>query len=290
MNTNPLEIRGLEKRYDKFHLGPIDVTVPKGAIYGFIGPNGAGKTTTIDLIFGMGEENAGSIRVLGFDHRRDEVAMKQRVGYVSPDLNYGAWGRVDRAIRFIRSFYPAWDDAYCARLMESFHLGPKEKVAELSFGARTKLAMVMALSWRPEFLILDEPLVGLDAISKHEVFSELLAAVREEQRTVLISSHDLADLERFADHVGMINKGRMLFEGETAEVVERYRVVDFVTSEAADFKNSKGLIVQARDRNRWRVLLDLSVTPLDWIKSRGGVEVAATPVTLEELFVALAKE
>src|ERR1700710_312220 len=100
--SNALEIRGLEKKFGTFTLGPIDITVPEGAIYGFVGPNGSGKTTTIDLIFGMGAKNAGEIRVLGFDHLKDEVAMKQRVGYVSPDLNYSPWGKVGRVIQFVK--------------------------------------------------------------------------------------------------------------------------------------------------------------------------------------------
>ena len=103
----------------------MDLTVPRGAIYGLIGPNGAGKTTAIDMIFGLGRNDAGTIRVLGLDHRADEVAFKQRAAYVGPDLNFQFWGRVGKAIRFVRGFYPGWDDAYCAELMRVFQLGPQ---------------------------------------------------------------------------------------------------------------------------------------------------------------------
>ena len=98
MKTNAIEIRGLVKSFPGFTLGPVDLTVPMGAIYGYIGPNGAGKTTTIDLIFGMGSKAAGSIKVCGLDHASDEVAVKRQVGYVSPDLNFQAWGKVGKAI------------------------------------------------------------------------------------------------------------------------------------------------------------------------------------------------
>src|SRR5262245_21002370 len=101
MSDNALEIRGLEKRFPKFKLGPMNLTVPKGAIYGFVGHNGAGKSTTIDLIMGMGKNEAGTISVFGLDHTRDEVAVKSRVGYVSPDLNFAAWGRIGRLLGFI---------------------------------------------------------------------------------------------------------------------------------------------------------------------------------------------
>jgi ABC-2 type transport system ATP-binding protein len=104
MSAHAVEIRGLRKSYPNFTLGPLDLTVPLGAIYGFVGPNGAGKTTTLDLIFGMGAKDAGEITVLGCDHLRDEVRMKQQVGYVSPDLNFQPWGRVGRAIQFVRGF------------------------------------------------------------------------------------------------------------------------------------------------------------------------------------------
>src|SRR5580698_9707761 len=99
MNTNAIEIRNLVKNYPAFTLGPVDLTVPRGAIYGLIGPNGAGKTTAIDLIFGMGKNDGGEIRVLGFDHHTNAVELKRRTAYVSPDLNFQAWGKVGRAIR-----------------------------------------------------------------------------------------------------------------------------------------------------------------------------------------------
>src|SRR6187551_2381847 len=129
MAANAVEIRGLEKSFDTFTLGPIDLTVPAGAIYGFVGPNGSGKTTTIDLIFGMGAKDAGSITVLGLDHLKDEVAMKRQVGYVSPDLNYLPWSKVGRAINFVKSFYPTWDDQYCEQLLRSLRLSRSQHIS-----------------------------------------------------------------------------------------------------------------------------------------------------------------
>ncbi len=285
-----LEIRGLQKRYGKFQLGPIDLTVPEGAIYGYVGPNGAGKTTTIDLIFGMGAKDAGEIRVLGLDHLKDEVAVKQQVGYVSPDLNYAPWGKVGRAIQFVKGFYPTWDEQYCTQLMRSLNVNLTDRILTMSFGTRVKLSLILALAWRPKFLILDEPTVGLDAISKQEIFRELLAAVGDGDRSVLISSHGLADIERFADHLGMIKNGRMLFEGTTADVIERHRMVDFIVDRGDVIANRPGVFVQQREQNRWRALVDLKQTPLEWLQSEGAASITATPVTLEELFVAVGRE
>ena len=285
-----VEIRGLRKAYPKFTLGPIDLTVPVGAIYGFVGPNGSGKTTTLDLIFGMGLRDAGTIRVCGLDHERDEVAVKSRVGYVSPDLDFRPWGRVGGAIAFVRGFYPTWDDGYCSQLLDAFDMSRDDKVMTLSFGARIKLALVLALAWRPAVLVLDEPTVGLDAISKQQLFTELLSAVRDEERTVLISSHAISDLERFADHVGMIKQGRMVFEGAITDILERYRLVDFTVQQPIDLAGAPGLIVQTKTPSRWRVLLDRQGTTLEALRARGAQQVAEAPVSLEDLFVALGRD
>ncbi len=290
MNTNAIEIRGLVKNYPAFRLGPLDLTVPRGAIYGLIGPNGAGKTTVIDLIFGMGRNDAGTIHVLGLDHRTDEVALKRCAAYVSPDLNFAVWGKVGKAIRFVRGFYPSWDDAYCAALMKEFHLSDTDKIATLSFGAKTKLSLLLALSRRPEVLILDEPTTGLDAISKQQVFGELLKAVEDGERTVLISSHGLSDIERFADHIGMIKNGKLLLEGRTDEIVDRFRLAEFFSDNGTQYQNRDGLIILKHDENRWHSLLDQNSGALDWLQTRGAKEISLTRLTLEDLFVALAKD
>jgi ABC-2 type transport system ATP-binding protein len=289
MSGNAVEIRGLKKAFPSFQLGPLDMTVPTGAIYGFVGPNGSGKTTTIDLIFGMGAKDAGSITVLGLDHERDEVAMKRQVAYVSPDLQFQPWGRVHKVIAFVRGFYPTWDQEYCNRLLTSLSVDPNDRVMTLSFGTRIKLALVLALSWRPKVLILDEPTVGLDAISKQEVFSELLAAVCDGDRTVLISSHGLTDVERFADHLGMIRDGRLLFEGAMTDVIARFRVVDVMVAGGDRLSGRPGVFVQHRDGSRWRALVDLERTPLESLHGLGATPIADAPVTLEELFVAVGK-
>ncbi len=288
--TTAIEIRGLVKNYPSFTLGPLDLTVPRGAIYGLIGPNGAGKTTAIDLIFGMGRNDAGTIRVLDLDHRADEVALKRRAAYVSPDLNFAVWGKVGKAIRFVRGFYHEWDDAYCAELMQAFHLSDTDKIATLSFGAKTKLSLLLALARRPQVLILDEPTTGLDAVSKQQVFGELLKAVEDGERTVLISSHGLSDIERFADHVGMIKNGKLLLEGRTDEIVDRYRLAEFFTTNGTTISNRAGLTILRRNENRWRALLDQTSGAQDWLQTHGAEQLSLTRMTLEDLFVALAKE
>ena len=195
-----------------------------------------------------------------------------------------------RAIRFVRGFYPNWDDAYCAQLMKSFQLDASARIAWLSFGAKTKLSLLLALSHRPELLILDEPTTGLDAVSKQQLFAELLKTVEDGERTVLISSHNLTDIERFADHVGMIKHGQLLLEGRLDEVVDRFRLADFFTENGTEFQNRDGLIILKRDGNRWQAVLDQQRGMADWLQNNGAQNVSLTRMTLEDLFVALVKE
>lgn len=290
MNATPcIDIRGLEKRYPRFTLGPIDLTIPSGTIYGLIGPNGAGKTTLIDQIFGMGAPDAGMIRVCGLNHALDEVAVKQKAAYVGPDLNFVVWGKVSKAIRFIRGFRPTWDDDYADKLMESLGINGSDKIATLSFGGRTKLSLLLALAWRPQVLVLDEPTTGLDAHSKKAIFTELLSIVKDEARTVLISSHQINDLERFADCIGVLNKGQMLLHGETADLVERYVQVEFSAAETAEIDTMPGLVVQDQEGGRWQAVLDTRTSSLQNLVSRGATAVHSQALTLEELFLALTK-
>jgi ABC-2 type transport system ATP-binding protein len=288
MNTAPaLEVSGLEKYYPRFRLGPLNLTVPSGSIYGLLGPNGAGKTTLIDQIFGMGSQDAGSIKVCGLDHVRDEVAVKQCAAYVGPDLNFVAWGKIGRAIRFNRGFRPTWDDAYCARLMQDFGLSANDRIATLSFGGRTKLSLLLALAWRPQLLVLDEPTTGIDAHSKKAVFAEMLNIIRDEERTVFISSHQISDLERFADRVGVLHKGQLVAEGSTGELVERHLQAEWVAENAEAFNHLPGLTLQERDGPNWRGVIDTLTCPLHVLTQRGARDLRTQPLTLEDLFLAL---
>lgn len=238
---------------------------------------------------GMGNKDAGSINVFGMDHLEDEVAVKLQVGYVSPDLDFRAWGKVGRAVNFYRSFFPDWDDQYCEALMARLKIGASEKIATLSFGAKTKLSLVLALSHRPALLLLDEPLAGLDAISKKDVFAELLDAVQDEARTVFISSHNLDDLERFTDHLGIICDGKLLLEGPTTDLIERFRMVDCTLGNGQVSKGLQGAYLQSQDAAHYRFLVDQNTDALEQLKAQGAQEFTSTPVTLEELFVGLVK-
>jgi ABC-2 type transport system ATP-binding protein len=286
MATAAIEIQNLEKQFGGFNLGPLSLSIPRGAIFGLIGPNGAGKTTMLELLIGMNQPDNGTLELLGRDLKTEEVEIKRRTAYVSPDLNYQAWGTVGRAIAFVSGFYPDWDQRRCERLQIDFGVHAEEKISTLSFGARIKLALVMALSRDAELLLLDEPTVGLDAVSRRQLFTELLAFMQKEDRTILISSHQISDLERFADHVAIIKQGKLLTAGRMDELVERYCQVH-VRLSANTSPVGPGIRVIKRDGDRVQLLLDLSVTKREALVLPGIEVISETPLALEDLFLAL---
>jgi ABC-2 type transport system ATP-binding protein len=229
--TDAVALKGVTRRLGKFVLGPLDLEVPRGGVTALIGRNGAGKTTTLDLLMGMGRADSGAIEVLGLAMPRDEVAIKQRVAYVNPDISFLAWGKVGRALDFVSGFYPDWSDARCNELLAAFGIGRGERIAALSFGARIKLSLVMALARDAELLLLDEPAVGLDVEARRRLFSEILDFVKREDRAIVISSHQLSDLERVADHVAIIDKGQLMLFSRMDRLVERFVLLTPMTLE-----------------------------------------------------------
>jgi len=278
-------LKGVERRLGDFVLGPLDLTVPRGAVLAFVGPNGAGKTTTLDLMMGMGAPDRGEIGVLGLAMPQGEVAIKQRCAYVSPDLNFTPWGSVGRALDFVRGFYPDWDQGRCERLLREFSIARNERIASLSFGARIKLSLVMALSRDAELLLLDEPTVGLDVNARLLLFREIRDFVKREGRAVMISSHQLSDLERLADHVAILNKGKLIASGRMDALVERYVQIEARLNTGGAMPVLEGVTVLARDGARLSLMLDRKQdVPL----AQSGIEVLReTPMSLEDIFVAL---
>ncbi len=282
-----VELKGLCRSFGReFSLGPLYLTIPRGAIYALVGPNGAGKTTTLNLLIGAGRPDRGEIELLGLPLASQEARIKSRVGFVSPELDYSAWGTVGRAIDFVRGFYPDWVQSRTERLQMLLGVHRAERIAELSFGQRTKLALILALSRDCELLILDEPTVGLDPVSKRAIFVELLHFMEQESRTILISSHQLADLERFADHVAVLNHGKLLAASRIDELLDRYRLVE-VSTEGALEQGVEGATVLEQRKGRVRLLLDLRVTMPDSLRQQGLDVITSTALTLEELFLTL---
>jgi ABC-2 type transport system ATP-binding protein len=209
-----ISVSELTKRFGrKAALASVSLSLPRGAVYGLVGANGAGKTTLIKHILGLLRAESGSVRVFGLDPVADPVGVLSRIGYLSEENDLPGWMRVDELIRYSRAFYPAWDDAYAEELRQRFALERAAKIKTLSKGQKARAGLLIALAYRPELLVLDEPSSGLDPIVRRDILGAVLRTIAGEGRTVLFSSHLLDEVERVADHVTMISDGTIVLSG-----------------------------------------------------------------------------
>ena len=211
MGESVITVSELTRRFGtKTALDSVSVSVPRGGVYGLVGENGAGKTTLIKHILGLLRAQHGSVRVFGLDPVADPVGVLSRIGYLSEERDLPGWMRVDELIRYSRAFYPAWDDAYAGELQQQFALDPSATVANLSKGQKARVGLLIALAYRPELLLLDEPSSGLDPVVRRDILDAIIRTIADEGRTVLFSSHLLDEVERVADHVTMISHGQVV--------------------------------------------------------------------------------
>jgi len=205
-------------------LDAVSLSLPRGAVYGLVGANGAGKTTPIRHILGLLRAERGSVRVFGRDPVADPVGVLSRIGYLSEENDLPGWMRVDELIRYSRAFYPSWDDAYAAELRQAFALDPAARIKTLSKGQKARAGLLIALAYRPERLVLDEPSSGLEPIVRRDILGAVIRTTADEGRTVLFSSHLLEEVEQVADHVTMISSGRIVLSAPLETIRESHRV------------------------------------------------------------------
>ena len=276
-----IAISDLTRRFGgRAALSSVTLTIPRGGVYGLVGANGAGKTTLIRHVLGLLRAEEGSVRVFGRDPVADPVGVLSRIGYLSEENDLPGWMRVDELMRYARAFYPGWDDAYAAELRAMFALDPAAriktlskgqkaraglvvalayrpellvldepssgldpivrrdilgavlrtmfaldpaaKVKTLSKGQKARAGLVVALAYRPELLVLDEPSSGLDPIVRRDILGAVLRTIGEEGRTVLFSSHLLEEVEQVADHVTMIRDGKIVVSAPLQEVKDAH--------------------------------------------------------------------
>jgi len=226
-----IEIANLTRRFDsRTALEAVTLSIPRGSVYGLVGANGAGKTTLIRHVLGLLRAQSGSVRVFGLDPVADPVGVLSRIGYLSEENDLPGWMRVEELIRYSRAFHPAWDDDYAEELRKSFALEPAAKVKTLSKGQKARVGILIALAYRPDLLVLDEPSSGLDPIVRRDILGAIIRTIAHEGRTVLFSSHLLEEVEQVADHVTMINKGKIVLSAPLAEIREAHRVDGHVPS------------------------------------------------------------
>jgi ABC-2 type transport system ATP-binding protein len=223
--TSPtIQTESLAKNFGRTEvLRGIDLAVPEGAIYALVGANGAGKTTMIKLLMNIFLPTAGRAQVLGVDSRKLAGRDFDRIGYVSENQDLPDAMTVGALLDYMRPFYPTWDRALEQQLVRQFDLPLDRKLRHLSRGMRMKAAFASSLAYRPSLIVLDEPFTGLDPLVRDELIEGLLE--RAPETTIFLSSHDLAEIESFASHVGYLEDGRMLFSEEMAVLNDRFRDV-----------------------------------------------------------------
>lgn len=291
---NVIETKDLSHRYWRTDaLRGLDLAVPTGSVFALLGANGAGKTTAIKVMMNLIRPSSGSIRVLGVDsHQLGEREFAQ-IGYVSENQKQPLWMTVRQLLDYCRPFYPTWDRELEAKLLAQFGLPADRKLKHLSRGMLMKAALLSSLAYRPKLLVLDEPFSGLDPLARDDFVRGILEASELGNWTVLVSSHDIEEVERLADHIALLETGRLKFSEPTESLLARFRRVEVDLQNAAlpptlpaswlgwreeggraSFVESDFRPEQAK--SAWRAIFHV-----------GAVEIY--PMTLREIFLSLAR-
>lgn len=239
-----IKTKNLVKKYDSdfFALNGLDMNVPEGVVYGFVGRNGAGKTTTLRAFMSLLKPTSGEISVLGTNPWNMPKNIREKIGYTSDSMQLIPWLKVGEMINCNASFYENWDKDYVEQWVKRLNLPLNKRVFSLSRGNRQKLGLVMAIGHRPKVLILDEPAGGLDPIARKEFLESIIQLIHESGTTIVLSSHQMTDLERIAEYIGIIDNGKMKVETTLEELKETTRTIRIASKNKFDKPNDKDII------------------------------------------------
>jgi ABC-2 type transport system ATP-binding protein len=283
----------LNKHFRRVHaVRDVNLTIDEGSVYALMGPNGAGKTTLIKLLMNLMSPTEGRILMLGAAGYRLEGKGLETVGYVSENQKLPDWMTVGRFLAYCRPFYPKWDRLLEQRLVKRFGLPLKRRLKHLSRGMKMKAALASALAFRPRLIVLDEPLSGLDPLVRDDLMESLRELASE--ATVLLSSHDLAEIESFCTHVGFMDEGRLLLSESIADVRARFRRVSATNHAPLEPPKAPPPAWLQFESNaftsRWiETGYDTERSAAQAREFFGPVEISAQPMTLREVFLALAR-
>lgn len=250
MMTKPVHLKKVARQYRSgWTLGPLDLQIEEGEIFGFLGPNGAGKTTTVKLLLGLIRPSSGEVKIFG-ENPVYNTAVKQKVGYVSEDNILYPFLTPAQLIDVIKPYYLSWDEGFVEKSMERFGIPLKQKIANFSAGMKQELEIILALAPRPTLLILDDPTSRLDPLRQQQ-FLSLLLENKEEEQTIFISSHRVHEVERIADRVGIIKDGKLLAVKSLDEIKARQKKIRVVFQKAPpeDLASLTGVVDVEREKD-----------------------------------------
>ena len=277
-----LEIQNLTKSFGSFKaLDALSMTVPKGAVYGLVGPNGAGKSTAIRHMTGVYRPDSGAVTVEG-QPVYENPAVKARIGYIPDEIFFFPSASLEEMRSYYRGIYPSFDDDLFVRMYDIFQLPAKGQLRRFSKGMQKQAAFHLAICTRPELLILDEPVDGLDPVMRRQVWSLILSDVAQRGTTVLISSHNLRELEDICDHVGIMDHGKMLLERSLADMQGSTVKLQLVGQAPEGLE-----ILHETNSGRLRTLV-VRGTPQDVTRQVQAMSPAyfdVLPLSLEEIFI-----
>ena len=285
MNNSVIHVDGIRKQFRGNEvLKGVSFDIKPGQTFALLGRNAAGKTTLIRMLLGLLVPDAGSVGILGINPRTNPLAVRRRVGYLAEDQRMFGWMTVEQLVRFIAPFYDAWDDALAEQYLTQFELPRQTKIKNLSKGQNVRLGLILALAHRPEVVILDDPVLGLDPIMRKEFNRDLIAHLQGEGRTVLYSSHLLYEVEPVADAVGILHRGQIVRQGATEELREQ---VKRLLVSAAELGRLQGLKVldAAPAGERTALTVDDASDAIARLH-RIGIEPEIVDLNLDEIFEA----
>ncbi len=283
-----ITVKQLTKKFDEFYaLDHLDMHVKRGSIYGLIGPNGAGKTTLINNIIGVMRPEEGTVKVDG-QEILDNAALKQRMLNISDDWYYYGSYTIDDMARFYQAMYEKFNKERYQKIRELFSIDAKKQIRRLSKGMKKQVAFLLALSCMPDVLILDEPLDGLDPVMRKQILNLIINDVSERQMTVLVSSHNLRELEDICDHVGIIHQGKMIIEKPLDDLkgtVHKYQVA-FREQFPAELPNRLQILHTTQIGSVYNLIIKGTCAEIDEILSAYHPMLCDNiSLTLEELFI-----
>ena len=290
MTDSVISMQRVTKQFgSKAVLQGVDLNVPAGAVVGLVGTNGAGKSTLIKCLLGLLRPTSGTITLLAEDPWNLSASAKSRLGYVPQIVRLYPWMKVRHLLAYTSAFYDTWDGDWAETLLDRWDLPREHRVGPLSPGQLQKLALVLALGYRPELLVLDEPVASLDPVARREFLRSLLEVCQDEKHTVLFSTHITSDLERVASHLAVLKQGRIVMFDELDAVKDRVKRlrISAASDLPGDFSVRGALRTEATGRQAVATVIDFDENLLHEVRNKWQAEVHVEDLNLEDIFLEL---